>query len=135
MGYVIHWSHIPFAFIHSDSFPLTCAVLVHLSDYIFGGWISFNEHLHGLVWIPVWRGTSGILNSVVFDQFPPEAASHARVFRGARFSSLDPHKWLLNRKQHSFPIVLFAWYFTTVNWSLKWPINSCEIKCWQAKHD
>ena len=55
----------------------------------------------------------------------PITSLACRCFRGARFSSLHTNSCSTEDK---IPFPLF--YL-----SGKWPINSCEIKCWQAKHN
>ena len=52
-------------------------------------------------------------------------ASHAGVFRGARFSSLPTNAC---SAENNIPFPLF--YLRG-----KWQINICVIKCWQAKRD
>ena len=52
-------------------------------------------------------------------------ASHAVVFRGARFSSLPTNTWWT---ENNIPFPLF--YLRG-----KWPSSSCAMKCWQAKID
>ena len=52
-------------------------------------------------------------------------ASQAGIFRGARFSSLPTNACSM---ENNIPFPLF--YLRG-----KWPINSCAIKCWWAKHD
>ena len=47
-------------------------------------------------------------------------ASHAGAFREAHFSSLPTNACTT---EDNIPFPLFIW-----------PINSCEIKCWQAVH-
>ena len=118
MGYVIHWSYIPFAFIHSDSFPLTCAVLVHLSDYIFGGWISCNEDLHGLVWIPVWRGTLGFLTQWCLTSSHKRQPPMQAFLRELFFHPLIPTNACSTENNIPFPLFYLRG---------KWPINSCAI--------
>ena len=55
----------------------------------------------------------------------PNLASHAGVFRGARFSSLPTNAC---STENNIPFPLF--YLRG-----KWTINRCAIKCWQAKGD
>ena len=52
-------------------------------------------------------------------------ASHAGIFREPHFSSLPMNAC---STEDNIPFPLF--YLRG-----KWPINSCEIKCWQAEHD
>ena len=54
-----------------------------------------------------------------------QIASHSGVFRGARISSL-PTNACSTEDNIPFPLLYSPG---------KWPINSFEIKCWQAKHD
>ena len=68
---------------------------------------------------------SKISNEKKFLRSSPSLASHAGVFRGAHFSSLRTNSC---STEDNIPFPLF--YL-----SGKWPINSCEIKCWQAKHN
>ena len=59
--------------------------------------------------ITAWKYDFCFLALRIFHSFANlNLASQAGIFRGAPYF-VSPHKRLLNRKQHSFPIVLFAW--------------------------
>ena len=68
---------------------------------------------------------SKISNQKTFSSIIPITSLACRCFLGACFSSLCTNSC---STEDNFPFPLF--YL-----SGKWPMNSCEIKCWQAKHD
>ena len=62
----------------------------------------------------------------IFQASQSALASHARVFRGSRFSFLPTNAC---STENNIPFPLF--YLCG-----KWPVKRlCEIKCWQAKDD
>ena len=78
---------------------------------------------------------TGVLSSFFFMQIYLDAfflriaynlsASHTGVFRGASFSSLHTNA-CSTENNIPFPLSYLRG---------KWPMDSCEMKCWQAKHD
>ena len=82
---------------------------------------QMNKNINNSICLPARAQAFSWLFSVTGLQL----ASHAGVFRGARFSFLPTNAC---STENNIPFPLF--YLRD-----KWPISSCAIKCWQAKRD
>ena len=66
------------------------------------------------------RGKLRSLREIIIDN-----SDEGQISDGSLYF-VPPHKRLLNPEQHFFLLFYLLG---------RWPINSFEIKCWQAKHD